>query len=565
MQMWIDEEDGRRAFPALAMRAGGRDKAKLTRGDHAPGFLVWGRFTKVAVFHFARDVKAAAMRDELKGALEDVKGADDVAAMFAEDAGAGDEWVLTTRDNGEIELRHRRRQGGQEGSAAEPEATARVMERLARRAPAVGGAQARPDRKGGRAGPLKKANRQDAKKTRQQTFRVLGRHKLNCWRPSQLLFLASWRCSFSELPYRGCRSMGDGDAGLVSVSVTLAAPSSMAGPVRVEGVEDDEAEAFGEAVVLPAEAAQAGDRLDLDGAARRVHRQHDVVDVAAGGVGDVGALERPREPQHALTRRVISSVDVSPPPQPASSNKVSGSHRRAPRMVPFNPGHTFPPMPTVFLILLAAVADLRLSADLLGLRVRAHLGQRHRRRRHGRRRRQLRRAAAQAGHRRQAAPVRRHRQGLLDAAPLLARGARARRVRHPLRRARRAPPRHLGALRHAASRPTSWCRPSCASTSRSPRRRTRAPGSRSIVEVVHVNRSAEAISVPGCGEDRLLVDDEEIPMPPAGPCSPTPRNLSVRGAFVTRGRLPSLSPGHHLLRARWRDVQSGDVTVDVAP
>jgi hypothetical protein len=28
-----------------------------------------------------------------------------VAAMFAYDADAGDEWVLTTRDNGEIELR----------------------------------------------------------------------------------------------------------------------------------------------------------------------------------------------------------------------------------------------------------------------------------------------------------------------------------------------------------------------------------------------------------------------------------------------------------------------------
>ena len=105
MQMWIDDEDGRRAFPALAMRAGGRDKAKLTRGDHAPGFLVWGRFTKVAVFRFARDVKGDAMRDDVKSALEGVKGADDAAALFDVDAGAGDEWVLTTRDNGEIELR----------------------------------------------------------------------------------------------------------------------------------------------------------------------------------------------------------------------------------------------------------------------------------------------------------------------------------------------------------------------------------------------------------------------------------------------------------------------------
>jgi hypothetical protein len=105
MQMWIDEEDGWRAFPALAMRAGGRDKARIVRGEHAPAFLVWGRFTKQAVLKFARAVPAATMRDDIKSALADVKGADAVVAMFAEDADAGDEWVLTTRDNGEIELR----------------------------------------------------------------------------------------------------------------------------------------------------------------------------------------------------------------------------------------------------------------------------------------------------------------------------------------------------------------------------------------------------------------------------------------------------------------------------
>ncbi len=105
MQMWIDEEDARRAFPALAMRASGRDKAHLTRGDHGPAFLVWGRFTKQAVFKFARAVPAAVMRDEIKAYLDDVKGAGDVVAMFGKDAEAGDEWVLTTGDNGEIELR----------------------------------------------------------------------------------------------------------------------------------------------------------------------------------------------------------------------------------------------------------------------------------------------------------------------------------------------------------------------------------------------------------------------------------------------------------------------------
>jgi len=104
MQMWIDEEDGRRAFPALAMRAGGRDKGRLTRGDHAPAFLVWGRFTKQAVFKFATAVPAATMRDEIKSAIGSITGADAVAAMFAHDAAAGDEWVLTTGDNGQIKL-----------------------------------------------------------------------------------------------------------------------------------------------------------------------------------------------------------------------------------------------------------------------------------------------------------------------------------------------------------------------------------------------------------------------------------------------------------------------------
>jgi len=103
MQMWIDEEDGRRAFPALAMRAGGRNRAHLTRGDHATAFLVWGRFNKQAIFKFARAVPAATMREEIKSALEEVKDADALLALFG-DAAAGDEWVLTTRDNGQIEL-----------------------------------------------------------------------------------------------------------------------------------------------------------------------------------------------------------------------------------------------------------------------------------------------------------------------------------------------------------------------------------------------------------------------------------------------------------------------------
>jgi hypothetical protein len=85
------------------------------------------------------------------------------------------------------------------------------------------------------------------------------------------------------------------------------------------------------------------------------------------------------------------------------------------------------------------------------------------------------------------------------------------------------------------------------------------------LEVTHVNRSAEDVTVPACGEDRLLVDGVESPLPGAAGCGTEPRVLEVRGAFVTRGRLPSLAPGRHRLRARWRETQSPDVTVDVAP
>jgi hypothetical protein len=85
------------------------------------------------------------------------------------------------------------------------------------------------------------------------------------------------------------------------------------------------------------------------------------------------------------------------------------------------------------------------------------------------------------------------------------------------------------------------------------------------LEVTHVNRSAEDVTVPSCGEDRLLLDGAESPMPVDRPCAPEPRTLPVRGAFITHAHLPSLAPGRHLLRARWRDAQSNDAVVDVAP
>jgi hypothetical protein len=102
--LYVGEQEGKRAFPALVMRAGGRDKARLVRGDHAPAFLVWGHFPKQAVLKFARKVPAAELRADLASAFEaDVKGGDDFLALV-EDAAPGDEWVLTTRDDGEVSL-----------------------------------------------------------------------------------------------------------------------------------------------------------------------------------------------------------------------------------------------------------------------------------------------------------------------------------------------------------------------------------------------------------------------------------------------------------------------------
>lgn len=83
------------------------------------------------------------------------------------------------------------------------------------------------------------------------------------------------------------------------------------------------------------------------------------------------------------------------------------------------------------------------------------------------------------------------------------------------------------------------------------------------VEIAHVNRSAEEVTVPSCGEDRLLVDGKEQSLPSPEPCRAEPRILKVRGALITRGRL-TLPPGRHYLRARWRETQSEDAIVDVA-
>jgi hypothetical protein len=82
------------------------------------------------------------------------------------------------------------------------------------------------------------------------------------------------------------------------------------------------------------------------------------------------------------------------------------------------------------------------------------------------------------------------------------------------------------------------------------------------VEIVHVNRSPEDIVIPACGDDRLLLDGKEQPLPAAAPCPAGVRTLARNGALITRAVL-RLAAGRHVLRARWRDEQSDDVVVTV--
>jgi hypothetical protein len=94
--------------------------------------------------------------------------------------------------------------------------------------------------------------------------------------------------------------------------------------------------------------------------------------------------------------------------------------------------------------------------------------------------------------------------------------------------------------------------------------KTVSAGKATDVELVHINRSAEDIAVAVCGEDRLLIDDHEGPMPSLEPCHHEDRMIKVGGAFVTRARV-TLPSGRHLLRGRWREWQSDDAIVEVAP
>jgi hypothetical protein len=113
MALYVDEAEGRHAFPALVSRAGGHDHARLTSGDHAQSFVMWGTFGKMAILHFVRDVDAGKIRGAFEEGLEDElsdkapadlkASAQAFLALFDKDMKEGQEIALRTAADGKIE------------------------------------------------------------------------------------------------------------------------------------------------------------------------------------------------------------------------------------------------------------------------------------------------------------------------------------------------------------------------------------------------------------------------------------------------------------------------------
>jgi hypothetical protein len=115
MALYVDETDGRRAFPALAMRAGGRDRSRLINGDHAQSFVIWGQFAKLGVMRFVRNVGGEKIRDGFKEGLEDElagkggpelqKAAEAFVALFGDrELKVADEIHLLTGGDGKVQV-----------------------------------------------------------------------------------------------------------------------------------------------------------------------------------------------------------------------------------------------------------------------------------------------------------------------------------------------------------------------------------------------------------------------------------------------------------------------------
>lgn len=131
---YVDEVDAKRAFPPLAARAGGRDRARLLAGDHASTYVTWGAFTKI--LHIRLDGAAApsALQPWLKELLvheladksPDVqKAAQSLVALFDSTTplDAGEAIVLRTTPEGQISVEI----GGQPGEGPQSPRLVRAL------------------------------------------------------------------------------------------------------------------------------------------------------------------------------------------------------------------------------------------------------------------------------------------------------------------------------------------------------------------------------------------------------------------------------------------------------
>ena len=113
--LYVDEVGARRAFPALASRAGGRTRDKLLGGDKAPPFVVWGDFGKLAVVRLERDLPLAELRGIFEEGLEAQLGerappelrqrAQALLAIFERDGRRGDVIEISTTPGGLVTVR----------------------------------------------------------------------------------------------------------------------------------------------------------------------------------------------------------------------------------------------------------------------------------------------------------------------------------------------------------------------------------------------------------------------------------------------------------------------------
>lgn len=114
MGLYVEKVDGRRAFSSLALKAGGSDRAKVTQGDRAQSFIVWGQFGKLATLKFVRDTAADKLRASFEEGLAEersTKAAPDVREatqaflkLCERDVKAGEPVDLRTTADGKITL-----------------------------------------------------------------------------------------------------------------------------------------------------------------------------------------------------------------------------------------------------------------------------------------------------------------------------------------------------------------------------------------------------------------------------------------------------------------------------